>query len=373
MNKRSLPLFGILACETRGEPPFAEREDYALMSGIGKLLGLKVVVFSPQDICPDTGTVEGYSLLAPTGGWIREKVPLPELIYDRSFCRDRQAYQQCRSVLRQVSEKQSLSLLSRPVGGKWETLQILRRNPLLLPHLPSTVRLSVAELIRKLRRSGSAFLKPDSGTQGIGAARIQATADGLFHVCGRDQQNGSFEHTFSRLSELTNWVRRYTGGKPYLLQENLDLHTSEGHAFDIRALVQKNGRGNWNIAGMAVRTGLPGSITSNLHGGGAPCALSPFLESEFGTVFATETIAALQRLSLCVSREMEQHYGPLAELGIDLGIDRGGRIWIIEANSKPGRSAFRRMGDRRARTRSLLNPVAYARYLLERQKICLRS
>ncbi|HZG14356.1 MAG TPA: YheC/YheD family protein, partial [Candidatus Bathyarchaeia archaeon] len=62
---------------------------------------------------------------------------------------------------------------------------------------------------------------------------------------------------------------------------------------------------------------------------------------------------------------LEQYHGRLVELGIDIGIDTNGHVWIIEVNSKPGRTVFRQISDRMARIRSISQPVKYAHYLMK--------
>ncbi|HCC32454.1 MAG TPA: hypothetical protein DEQ28_00890, partial [Clostridiales bacterium] len=53
----------------------------------------------------------------------------------------------------------------------------------------------------------------------------------------------------------------------------------------------------------------------------------------------------------------------LGELGLDLGVDRTGRIWLLEVNSRPWRTVNPERGSI-ARTRlALLRPLAYARCL----------
>lgn len=61
---------------------------------------------------------------------------------------------------------------------------------------------------------------------------------------------------------------------------------------------------------------------------------------------------------------LEESCGRLGELGLDFGIDAGGRIYLLEANSKPGRTVFRLTGDRRAARLAAENPLRYARHLL---------
>jgi hypothetical protein len=50
---------------------------------------------------------------------------------------------------------------------------------------------------------------------------------------------------------------------------------------------------------------------------------------------------SLSDAALCLSKALEsQVEGIIGEIGFDLGIDKEGRVWLFEANSKPGRSIF---------------------------------
>ncbi len=54
-----------------------------------------------------------------------------------------------------------------------------------------------------------------------------------------------------------------------------------------------------------------------------------------------DTKKKLVQAALTLSQELdEQIQGNIAEIGFDLGIDEKGKVWMFEANSKPGRSIF---------------------------------
>nr|MBO2476611.1 hypothetical protein [Bacillota bacterium] len=55
--------------------------------------------------------------------------------------------------------------------------------------------------------------------------------------------------------------------------------------------------------------------------------------------------------------------GTVGELGLDLGIDRLGRIWLIEVNSKPFLQMTREAGSPHILGLSVQRPLRFARYL----------
>nr|WP_284646838.1 YheC/YheD family protein [Paenibacillus chinjuensis] len=76
----------------------------------------------------------------------------------------------------------------------------------------------------------------------------------------------------------------------------------------------------------------------------------------FGPEKARQLQKELTRLSELIPDVLESCHGRLVELGIDFGVDLDGYIWILEVNSKPGRSIFTYLQDDKARNRALKIP-----------------
>lgn len=68
-------------------------------------------------------------------------------------------------------------------------------------------------------------------------------------------------------------------------------------------------------------------------------------EQALKTTFGDESDAVLEKAkqtAIKLSEAIERNYPHrLGELGLDLGIDKDGEIWMFEANAKPGRSIFK--------------------------------
>ncbi|MDD9265933.1 YheC/YheD family protein [Paenibacillus sp. GCM10023248] len=368
------PLLGIMVTELQRERelPFASADFYRHLTSVGASRGLNVIVFSPNRIDWQQLTVRGYSYVKETKKWVSKLFPLPSLIYDRCFFSSKSSYEQYRSYARKLHELPHIRFLGYGLGGKWDVGQMLLRDSAIRAYLPETALLASGSDLRNwLQTRDDVFLKPQGGSQGKGALHLRkvnsANGSCLFHIKGRNGQNRSFERSFPNWNACWHWLRRQIGSRPYLLQEYLHLHSSDGMAYDVRSLMQKNGHGLWENTGMAVRIGKPGSITSNLHGGGSAEEAAGFLAREFGDAKAGELLATLGMLSARIPPLLENHHGRLAELGIDLGIDTSGRVWVLEVNSKPGRTIFARLHNERARVKSMANPIYYAEFLLHKK------
>ena len=157
---------------------------------------------------------------------------------------------------------------------------------------------------------------------------------------------------------LGNWIEEYIIPGKYILQEYKEFRTRQGEPYDIRAHVQKNGEGNWIITKIYPRIGSRKTILSNISLGGRTQELEDFLKEEFSLQKAKEYNDELIRLSVEVASEIDRIYNnSIDELGLDLAIDKSGRIWMHEANAKPQ--------TRYHEKERAVNTIAYLKYLGE--------
>lgn len=374
MNSGSNPKYvGIMVRVMEGGRLFADNKFCTELCTLGPKFGLNVYVFSPLSVDTFAKAVSGYAYIPERTCWERKTFPLPDLIYDRSFFTKRSDYVRHRAAVVRLARLKPIYCLGCGLKGKWDVLQALRCNPEFRPYLPQTEKLlDGSTLSRWFANHGRVFLKPQDGSQGKGTAAIVRLDGDSYFVRARDFRNRPVEQRFAGMEQLAAWVRQWCGTRRYLIQPYLSLTTSEGDAFDIRALVQKSGSGLWELTGMAVRKGRAGSITSNLHGGGSAHELLPFLTEQFGEKQGERIAAKLHVLAERIPPVLEQYNGRIAELGLDFGVDQKGRVWVIEANSKPGRQAFSRLDRGRAYRKAVEQPMAYARYVLEQVRPSFR-
>ncbi|MNW39352.1 Endospore coat-associated protein YheD [compost metagenome] len=358
-------VIGILVSESKGPFPFSENNYCRKLCLIGNKQGMHIYVFCPSSITQDRSTVQGYCY--EKGNWNRRSSPLPDILYDRCFSHVRKDQQRKQNALSLLYEKQPFIYLARGLTGKWSVYQVLKKYPDLTLYLPETHKYTGVDQLSEWLRAhdGQVFMKPQNGTHGKRTMHIKVSSpqEGL-RLIGRDNSNNIFKRKFPSVQEGFEWIHKFIGNRPFLLQTYLNLNSTQGEPFDIRVLMQKNSKGIWEITGRAARVGQKHSLTSNLHGGGSAHKALPFLCREFGENGGRNAITVIDHLSRDIPLYLESHFGRLAELGIDFGVDRQGKVWILEVNSKPGRSSFFRIGDYKSARKSIENPIGYARYLL---------
>ncbi|UFJ41509.1 YheC/YheD family protein [Brevibacillus humidisoli] len=350
---------GIMAMVKRDEPRFIEKKYYQKLTEIGRKQGIRVFVFSPRQADFVRRQVVGFEYR--DGRWRRKWLPFPTVVYDRCFINS--SYRHYKPFIERLQNDPKVIFMGRGLFGKWQVHQILLQSPQLVPYLPETLPYSMQSFLNLLKRDGTTILKPATGTHGAGVIRIDICKK-YYSIVGRNHRNQSFVKQIKTLAGIKRFVRRFTMGRMFLVQSYLSLHTPAGDPYDVRVLVQKNGAGKWVTTGSAVRIGRS-NITSNLHGGGNAVTLHAFLTRYFTEEKRTTIEQQIDEIVRLLPPFLEEHHGRLTELGIDIGIDTKGKVWIIEVNSKPGRSVFRLTNDRAARIRSVTLPVKYAQYLMK--------
>ncbi|MFD1773179.1 YheC/YheD family protein [Paenibacillus rhizophilus] len=361
---------GILTCRGVKGSPVAEPAFCSALCRAAPSYGLRVIIFTPDGVSDDGRTVSGF---VRTGEeWRAATAEAPDIVYNRMFCRNPEERRNASRALHALARS---LVWSRGLPDKWKVHQILRRSRRASSLLPETKRYAGRRSLERMlaEREDGVFLKPRAGTHGkrtLHAALWGTSSGGLF-VRGRDGENREIVRGFDDRRDGLEWIDRFIGKQGFIMQPFLRL-TGGGQPFDVRVLMQKDGGGGWTLAGMAARLGPCGSLTSNLHGGGTAVHPASFLRKQYGGA-AEDILREVELSAAFLPPLLEAAFGRLGELGLDFGIDPGGRIWLLEANSKPGRSAFTLTGDRDAARRSAENPLSYARYLLLTRRRSPRS
>jgi glutathione synthase/RimK-type ligase-like ATP-grasp enzyme len=345
-----------------------EHEYFYQLSCAAHKYNLEVIAFDPRQINWQKRTAPAWRVDRQRK-WSRRLTPLPPLIYDRCFYHDARHYRQYKTSVRQLYQDPRIHWLGRPLQGKYHTYSLLRTHESIASCLPETRRYTHSnDIVKMMRQYGDICLKPNGGSHGRGVLVIHRQANQSYLIRGRDRQNRAFHFTRLHVSDVVDWCHKFIGTTRYIIQPYLTLTTADGTPFDLRLLIQKNEQKLWTMTGSAIRVGHPRSITSNLHGGGKAVSWESFCQDQLPREQLPDIIEQIKQCTRLVPTHIEQKHGPLVELGIDIGIDRQGRVWLLEVNSKPGRSVFLQTGDHQLHQLAIEKPLRYAQALLSDTK-----
>jgi hypothetical protein len=199
--------------------------------------------------------------------------------------------------------------------------------------------------------------------------RLRCASSG--DVCtleGRDGIRRIYPKIAGTRARLSSIAQRRIGGQRYLVQQGIDVRTTDGRVHDFRLVVQKDGRGKWSLTGGAARIGQKRSVTSNLHGGGQALSLDTMLLRTFSKDKAKQIKERMQSMGLRIAERLETHYGRLCELALDIAVDRQGHPWLLEINPKPAREIFARTAQQQTYRTAIRRPFEFARWLYERKQ-----
>jgi hypothetical protein len=357
----SRPVLGIMTFYINQNKQIEDRSFLKSCILYGDTLGLDVLVFTPEDI--DHSKRKIYAHVYTKGiGWVRKWRDLPNIIFDRCRYQPNNRFKLLRKFRAQYPE---LTYLNRPLANKWVIYKLFYKNAKIRPFLPRTKMVGDrSELAGFLDTHKIVYLKPINGTGGRGILRAERLESGKFKVEGRNLQRKIISPRTMTEGQIAAVLSKWSSKKTYIMQQGIDIRLNEGRVHDYRMLLQKNGKGQWDVTGSAGRIGAKRSVTSNLHGGGKAVAMEKLLGYWFQDKQKIQSIMAqCEKLALDVIDELEREFESLCELALDIAVDRSGHIWLLEINPKPGRDIFRRSGELEVYRSAVTKPLEYALWL----------
>ncbi|ADU29711.1 YheC/YheD family protein [Evansella cellulosilytica] len=283
--------------------------------------------FSPFDYDVKRNRVNGLKFDCKTNEWRNECFPLPKYIYDRTaFSHHPIDYK--RLIHFRISKiEEQTTFLNSNLPCKWYVYQKLKDSTLIKPFLPHTEIVTFHTLKLFLNQYKKVVLKPNIGSGGNGIYVIENKKH-FYSI-----RNGEMTQEYiidKSINDLYNYVKDHILSKTYLIQPFLSIQKND-YPFDLRIVVQKKATNCWDIIGKGYRKGKKKSLLSNLHAGGEVCVNMklPRKTRKYIDPVVENIIPHIPQL-------LEDRNNRFFELGIDLGIDIYGDIWLLEVNSKPG-------------------------------------
>lgn len=236
----------------------------------------------------------------------------------------------------------------RPEMGKWSLWRFFSPVSGVGTYLPDTAILNQKSLQNFLTKYNSVYIKPSAGWGGKGVLKVWKTVQGysLVQVRGNTETFLTVENLYSRIEKLRE-------GKLYIIQRAIDLAKVKGRPFDIRLMMIRDPQGKWQYSAMLAKVAGPSSIVTNVaRGKGYVMEVEDALRTSLGA--SPSKIQKIKSEMITLGHktcEKLDSYNRYWNLGLDLAVDKNGKVWMIEQNTGPAHSLFAR----------LPNPAAYQR------------
>ncbi|MBU8905428.1 YheC/YheD family endospore coat-associated protein [Desertibacillus haloalkaliphilus] len=268
--------------------------------------------------------------------WVTTTFPIPTYIYDRCFYRRISCYKKHAPIIRWLRDHYETTFLGYGLPNKWEVFKALNKNKVISNYLPETVKVEhVSDIIKHVKHYKEVLVKPTSGSQGQG---IFVVTEKPTHYEVKIEKNQLLVvHCFINEVKLAESISLLLHSQRYILQPFLSLKNQQNHPFDLRVFLQKDKNGFWCEQGRAVRTGKKAHFLSNLHAGGQIYPYQQWLQ-HLSEEKQQQLESNIHQLLEHLPSSLESSFHPLFELGIDIGIDQSESVWLLEVNSKPGRT-----------------------------------
>lgn len=346
------------------QPPFAEKGFFKYISLYGQKLNMCVTVFSPRYVRWEKNKVLGYQYDSKKHRWVRDLYSVPNLIYDRIFYKNKSHLNTVSPLLQRLVRQYDAHMLGKGLPGKWKVYTMLKNVKGLKPFLPDTRLFQAHDTDWKevLSHYQTIFLKPTSGMHGKGVIKMSLLSKQIIAE-GRSFRNKIFKKRFNTFHSCHKWLKQYINQRSFIIQPYLSLSTHDDIPFDVRILVQKNEHGEWNETGKVVRIGKRNGLTSNLHGGGTAKDADTFITAQFSKNIQQHIYEQIDQMTRVLPQALEALHAPLFELGIDIGIEPNGKVWLLEVNSKPGRRSFSLTENQQTLLKAISAPALYAHYV----------
>nr|WP_243735053.1 YheC/YheD family protein [Paenibacillus turpanensis] len=237
--------------------------------------------------------------------------------------------------------------------SKYRIHRILEKR--FMEHLPTTKGYGRQRLRDMMKSFKSLYIKPQSSSIGKGIIKIARQSDRLWKI---QLPHKTKVMTQSRTEKT---VDQYVKSKDYIIQEAIPLADYQGKPYDVRVSVQRGADGQWQMTGMYGKVARKGSHVTNVARRGTVKKCSVLFSHSFQN--PGQVAAEVQRVSLQMTQYLGEQLKNLADVGLDIGVDRSGKPYFIEMNGRDQRYGFKKAKMKKTFYRTYENPILYAKYI----------
>jgi len=368
-DKWGQPTIGILTVSDNGHFFRGNYPNFIDLIEIGQHLGVHVYVVTTDDLKLTEPMIPGFSYDFQRKTWVREYLPLPQVLYNRVPSRSLEMQPQVQQKIKSCLRNKRIKLFNPSFFNKWTLFEWLSDAQETKRFIPVTQQLtSPGELEMMLRRCPIIFLKPVRGKAGKGIMRIERRPSQIAYPLYRltiqnNKQTQQSLHT--SIAALWNKIQSFRIlQEDYIMQQGIDLVRYKDRPYDLRVLIQKVSKNEWSVTGIGARLAGASSITTHVPRGGSIEDPEKLLTSTFGPLRAKQILIKAKQTALFLARHIEKKSGHmLGEMSMDLGISTTGRPWFFEANSKP-----MKFDEPHIRNKSLERLILYSGSLIKSGK-----
>jgi hypothetical protein len=322
-----------------------------------------IYFFSSENINWKSQKISGYILEGNNKQWLERRMPFPDIIYDRGTGFDSGEKAEIEALRARFKKLPGIQFINSCKLKKWQVHQKLSRHKDVNKYLPATTfSRGIDDIKSMIAKYGYLFLKSSGGSGGKGVFAMERYDHGY---CFRYYRKGLHMKRYaSNLGSLRTELKAI-GLKPdrVIIQQGIRLIKFNNRPMDLRVLIVKDKDGIWNTVYNQARVAQKGAVITNASLGGEVMKYShiyPTLKKRYPGIPSDKKIKGI---CMVIARYIEKEFGPFGEIGIDIGVDETGKVWLLEANSKPSKLPEKGIEDTVGISPQFLMTLEYARLL----------
>lgn len=320
-------------------------------------------VFSPTDIHPGSKTITGYTYNPNNKTWQTGVYPYPDVVLDRIYPNNAESH-----LILEKEIGRGKIFNKRTLINKLEFSEALGKSPLLYDFIPETkMFLQSSDLDYFLSKYPEVYLKPTDAMKGRGIVLVNKEGSALF--CRYMDGKKPVSKRVSKSGDITSILEGAGLPKrPYIIQAAVTRMEYLTQPFNFRVMTVKNGSGHWCVPAIFSRVAAAGGFLTNNSAGAEFISLKDLFNGikDLLQHSKKDFLHLLTELSIETAKVLDDNFGPLGKLGLDIVIDKSGKPWLIEANGNPGWIPRNALREYPAWSKQMYDyPIAYALYLAE--------
>jgi len=285
--------------------------------------GISLVYIRPQDVNMEKDQVKGKMFI--NNKWVVVQIDLPSLIDISPYCFKKGN----KKVMNYL--KENTFLTSNNKRFHKDQLQSILLEDSKFAHLviPSLkIQDNFCDMETFLQKHSTIVMKPIDGERGRNIYILEKIGEKF--LLGHQKK----EKQMSR-NEIIDFFETSIKNKRYLIQKYISSRSLQGDPFDCRIHVEKNGEGKWVSARNFIRIGIGQKVISNVSQGGGISDPEPFLKANFGDAWG-EINQKIKELAVTLPYKLEESKDiKIMTMGMDIGIDKSGELYLFEVNTAP--------------------------------------
>lgn len=295
-----------------------------------------VYVFHFENLHNDN--VDGYIYSLTQKNWTESKLPVPHVVHNRISSRLVERSEIAKKFFEKLNQEK-IPYFNEKFLNKWHVYEVLSNQEHLLPYLPDTKLLNGRRTFEEMvNKHNILFLKPVHGSQGKNIFKVEVK-DECF-LLDYSTFSGEIEKEFPTIQLLYEAIHPRLQKQRYIIQQGISLLAyEEDRPLDFRLLCHRHSETEWGVTSTIARVSSKNEFVSNLSRGGELFKIEKALVDHFDKKTIVQIGQLLKEIAieaaLIIDNCADGIYG---EFGIDLALDKDGKPWIIEMNTKPSKN-----------------------------------